>query len=453
MSRIYATPEIKKERAYQRAERLERELAPGGWSDPTLTIADLEVLADAWEEADFLGWADNYRAEAARRRGPARDPHGSHRLSRDPSAGIDRTIERLLAGETVPYGPNAPGSSWYADRWAKELDDTLRRRHDQVLVEGVEGWYAVPTSRTARDVRRRRHRRGGRGARLGSAFSNDASPTSPPRTFPLAPGVRLGVRPFPFGRSGRELEWFVFASERPGTWLASGEAGNLDEAKRSATAALARSSAFRSRGSRPSSSRVDVRKLVVGRDSSRTPRSASGSARRDSCGASKGACGCGCSHKQRDAARTSKTSTASSAQRRFISEKIRILRHEGYPQNQAIAIAYRMAGVPPRTRSRGARTRMQHRDPGSSPPPSGVRPRARAPKIETGYALARGVRERSSDWEDVIVDQALNDDARFVGFRRIDDSLHAVWRVGPVLYAQTAIGARHPSLFRGRGRS
>lgn len=30
----------------------------------------------------------------------------------------------------------------------------------------------------------------------------------------------------------------------------------------------------------------------------------------------------------------------------WISSKIRVLRHEGYPPKQAIAIAHRMAGVP-----------------------------------------------------------------------------------------------------------
>lgn len=40
------------------------------------------------------------------------------------------------------------------------------------------------------------------------------------------------------------------------------------------------------------------------------------------------------------------------AQQRFISDKIRVLREEGYPEKQAIAVAYRMAGVPPRA-SRG----------------------------------------------------------------------------------------------------
>ncbi len=34
------------------------------------------------------------------------------------------------------------------------------------------------------------------------------------------------------------------------------------------------------------------------------------------------------------------------AKREWISAKIRVLRHEGYPEKQAIAIAHRMAGVP-----------------------------------------------------------------------------------------------------------
>lgn len=38
----------------------------------------------------------------------------------------------------------------------------------------------------------------------------------------------------------------------------------------------------------------------------------------------------------------------SRAKKRFISKKIKILRHEGYPERQSIAIAYRKAGVAPR---------------------------------------------------------------------------------------------------------
>lgn len=43
------------------------------------------------------------------------------------------------------------------------------------------------------------------------------------------------------------------------------------------------------------------------------------------------------------------------AKQRWISEKIRLLVHEGKPQRQAIAIAYRMAGVPPRPQDVRAR--------------------------------------------------------------------------------------------------
>lgn len=42
----------------------------------------------------------------------------------------------------------------------------------------------------------------------------------------------------------------------------------------------------------------------------------------------------------------------SARQQAFISRKIRILRHEGYPEKQAVAIAYRMAGVSPIRRKR-----------------------------------------------------------------------------------------------------
>lgn len=75
---VYATPEVKQMRAYKRAVELEMDVAPRGWSDPNVSIDDLEVLADAWEEAGFLGWADNYRAEVAHRiRRTARDARRS----------------------------------------------------------------------------------------------------------------------------------------------------------------------------------------------------------------------------------------------------------------------------------------------------------------------------------------------------------------------------------------
>ena len=46
------------------------------------------------------------------------------------------------------------------------------------------------------------------------------------------------------------------------------------------------------------------------------------------------------------------TRTSQRKDQAWISDKIRVLRHEGYPERQAIAIAYRMAGIPPRKQKR-----------------------------------------------------------------------------------------------------
>lgn len=211
MSRVYATPEIKSERAFKRAEHLERTVAPRGWSTPGLTLGDLEVLADAWEEAGFLGWADNYRAEARTRRSARRDVEG------------------------------------------------LKRR------------------KTCR----------GSGEHVG--------------------GTQGGAR-------------------------------------------------WQNRG----------RCRVCGKDLALT----------------------------------------------------------------------RSGRIP------------SHVPANRDPPASGVRPRSRGPMIESGYALARHATDPDADWEDVVVSASLNQDARFLGFRRIDGQEHAVWRVGPMFYAQTAVGPRHPSRFR-----
>ena len=75
--------------------------------------------------------------------------------------------------------------------------------------------------------------------------------------------------------------------------------------------------------------------------------------------------------------------------------------------------------------------------------------RSRRPQIETGYALVRHEDDVGDDaWEDEIVDASLNRVARFLGFARIDGREHAVWRHADMIYAQTAVGPRHPSKFR-----
>lgn len=115
MSRVYATPEIKSERAFKRAEYLERTVAPRGWSTPGLTLGDLEVLADAWEEAGFLGWADNYRAEARSRRSPQRDPRVKRRPRRDPPASGVRPRSRgpmIESGYALARHATDPDADW-----------------------------------------------------------------------------------------------------------------------------------------------------------------------------------------------------------------------------------------------------------------------------------------------------------------------------------------------------
>lgn len=74
-SHTYASPEVKRTASYKRAERLEEQLAPQRWRTPGLTRSEYERLADAWERAGFLGWADNYRAHVE-----------SHKIGRDASA-------------------------------------------------------------------------------------------------------------------------------------------------------------------------------------------------------------------------------------------------------------------------------------------------------------------------------------------------------------------------------
>lgn len=88
--RVYLTSEMRKEPAVRRAEAIENKLidryVPRSTASPLTgasrepapfwdlaPIEDLEILADAWEEADFYGWATNIRAAIDRRTGRQRD--------------------------------------------------------------------------------------------------------------------------------------------------------------------------------------------------------------------------------------------------------------------------------------------------------------------------------------------------------------------------------------------
>lgn len=71
-SHVYASPEVKRSASYKRAERLENQLAPQGWTTPGLSRSNMERIADAWDRAGFYEWADNYRAHFRRRERGAR---------------------------------------------------------------------------------------------------------------------------------------------------------------------------------------------------------------------------------------------------------------------------------------------------------------------------------------------------------------------------------------------
>ena len=103
-AKTYADEETRKTVSYQRAERLEREMTPRLWRDPATPTDALEVVADAWEEADFYGWADNYRAEVERRRKAQRDPGSARgrrqRRRRDPQPASPDPFGALYLSET-----------------------------------------------------------------------------------------------------------------------------------------------------------------------------------------------------------------------------------------------------------------------------------------------------------------------------------------------------------------
>jgi hypothetical protein len=70
------------------------------------------------------------------------------------------------------------------------------------------------------------------------------------------------------------------------------------------------------------------------------------------------------------------------------------------------------------------------------------------PQIESGYAYTKRVGSRK-DWDTVVVTGSkLNPRARFLGWGNVDGNEMAIWQVGRRLYAQTAVGPRHPSHFR-----
>lgn len=119
---------------------------------------------------------------------------------------------------------------------------------------------------------------------------------------PIGAGYMIAAYPYPFGE--QPVAWHVFHQRNPNIWYAVGEAESFDDAIDQADRIFG----------------VDLRRIA-----SRDPSQA------------------------RTGRRLSKR------QRTFISRKIPLLIDEGYPQRQAVAIAYRMAGVPRRPARRSRR--------------------------------------------------------------------------------------------------
>lgn len=295
-SRVYATPEIKRERAYQRAESIERELAPGGWSDPLTPMDTLAVIADAWEEAGFLGWADNYRAEIQRRRGQ-RD---SITTKRDP---MSRREQRLFeAARFVLVDEETDRSVWRNKRqvffrtapaaWKYiRHEQSLGRLGPYVRPVEVEGRPLLPPRRDPPPSSRCKvhHISEIRGLKREPSASRGMQ-------RPIGAGYILAVYPYPFGK--RPVAWHVYHARNPNEWYAAGEADSFDDAI---------DTADRKFGVNPRALARDARPIRPSR-----------------------------------------------AQRAFIAKKVPILIREGYPQRQAVAIAYHMAGVAPRPARRRA---------------------------------------------------------------------------------------------------
>ena len=120
---------------------------------------------------------------------------------------------------------------------------------------------------------------------------------------PIGAGYLLSVYSYPFGRE--PFAWHVYHSRNPNVWYATGEASSPEDALKQADRMFG----------------VDLRRIAA-----------------------------------RDPAQARTGYRLSRRQRAYISRKIPILMDEGYPQRQAIAIAYRMADVPPR---RGSQRRAR----------------------------------------------------------------------------------------------
>lgn len=113
----------------------------------------------------------------------------------------------------------------------------------------------------------------------------------------------------------------------------------------------------------------------------------------------------------------------------YISRKIEILRNEGYPEKQAIAIAYSMA------RERGYKARGKD-DPPTTPqtPKKGLKEhKMKSPKPKSGYGYHTERKTwkkiKDDEWDIVMIGQTEIKKAEYVGHRRVDGVSVIVWKI------------------------
>jgi len=124
----------------------------------------------------------------------------------------------------------------------------------------------------------------------------------------------------------------------------------------------------------------------------------------------------------------------------YISRKIKILRDEGYPEKQAIAIAYNMAREmgyrvqsrpDPRTVTKRKRKSKTMAKSGSRFPH--VRHKMKHPKPKSGYGFHTERKTwksiKNDNWDIVMLSTQQIKEAEYVGHRKIDDVTCIVWKI------------------------
>lgn len=151
-----------------------------------------------------------------------------------------RFATRIAQGEQITARDTARGAA-RDEEWRPMLKERLGVSEGEMQRLERVGLVGPRRGRSARDMNR----------------------DGAPRTFPLENGFRLAVRPYPWGRGGRELEWQLL--DRSGRLVDSGEAFDMPDARRAALASIGRRRGFERGFAQPRRGGVTMRGLV-GRD-------------------------------------------------------------------------------------------------------------------------------------------------------------------------------------------